>query len=101
MLCQLAANAVDHFASVSSMHKDKDHFRNTNSDTLSNMMGGKRITLGMMVGLILWILLVLIVGKWLWNNVLCQLTTVCKPMPNVLYLIGLIILLDIIRPNMM
>ena len=99
MLCQLAANAVDHFASVAS--KSKDNFRNTSNDNFYDMMGGKRITLGMMVGLILWILLVLIIGKWLWNNVLCQLTTVCKPMPNVLYLIGLIILLDIIRPNMM
>lgn len=99
MLCQLAANAVDHFASVSSM--PKDHFRNTSNNNLSDIMGGKRITLGMVVGMVLWILLVLIVGKWLWNNVLCQLTTICKPMPSVLYLIGLIILLDIIRPNMM
>ena len=90
MFCQLAANAVDHFTFTSA------HGRESFND--SGMMGGRRMTLGLAIGMILWIILVLVVGKWLWNNVLCQVTTVCKPMPNVLYLLGLILLIDIIRP---
>jgi hypothetical protein len=90
MFCQLAANAVDHFTLTS------EHSRESFND--SGMIGGRRMTLGLAIGMILWIILVLVVGKWLWNNVLCQVTTVCKPMPNVLYLLGLILLIDIIRP---
>jgi hypothetical protein len=90
MFCQIAANVVDHFT-----------YTNANSSESfgdSGMMGGRRMTLGLAIGMILWIILVLVVGKWLWNNVLCQVTTICKPMPNVLYLLGLILLIDIIRP---
>lgn len=90
MLCQIAANAVDQFMNTGV--QGREAFNDT------SMTGGRHMTLGLAIGMILWIILVLVVGKWLWNNVLCQVTTVCKPMPNVLYLLGLILLIDIIRP---
>ena len=49
---------------------------------------------------ILWLTLTLLVGKYLWNECLCKLVTVCKPVDNVFTLLGLIVLLDIIGPNL-
>jgi hypothetical protein len=89
MFCQIAANAIDHFTYTNAK---RDNFGDISG------FGEHRMTVGLAIAMLLWIILVLVVGKWLWNNVLCQLTTVCKPMPNVLYLLGLILLLDIIRP---
>ena len=71
---------------------------NSNSSNSSNSPKyGQMVVLLIMV--ILWLALVLLVGKYLWNECLCKLVTVCKPVDNVFTLLGLIVLLDIIRPN--
>jgi len=100
MLLNLAKKTVDHFASThSQVMPKKDNFKDV-YDSGDNYTHPK-MTIGLFIGLCLWIILVLIVGKMLWNKVMCELFTFCKPMPNVLYLLGLILLLDIIHPCLM
>ena len=54
----------------------------------------------LLVMVILWLTLVLLVGKYLWNECLCKVVTVCKPIDSVYTLLGLIILFDMLHPNM-
>ena len=68
-----------------------------NFTDLNALSGGNRVML--VVLLVLYLVLILLVGKWLWNNVLCKTVTIVKPMPNVLTLLGLVILLELILPN--
>jgi hypothetical protein len=42
--------------------------------------------------LVVYILLVILLGKYLWNNVLCKAVTVVKPLPNVWHFLGLVVL---------
>ena len=60
------------------------------------LSGGNRLML--LVLLVVYLVLLLVVGKWLWNNVLCKTVTIVKPMPNVLTLLGLVILLELVLP---
>lgn len=60
------------------------------------LSGGNRFML--LVLLVVYLVLLLLVGKWLWNNVLCRTVTIVKPMPNVLTLLGLVILLELVLP---
>lgn len=61
-----------------------------------SLSGGNRVTL--VILLVVYLVLLLVVGKWLWNNVLCRTVTIVKPMPNVLTLLGLVILLELVLP---
>ena len=88
-VCSTFKNVVDSFVA----HKGhRENFGETES------VPG--MTLGMLVAILLWIALVLFVGKVLWNEVACRYTTICKPMPSLLPLLGLVILMDILFPNM-
>jgi len=49
------------------------------------------------VVLVLKLLVVLIAGKWLWNNVLIKLFTVAKPATSVWQILGFVILLALIQ----
>lgn len=49
--------------------------------------------------LTIWILLILWLGKYLWNNTLSRLVTVVKPMDNLWQMFGLIILTGILFPR--
>ena len=42
--------------------------------------------------LVVYILLVLLLGKYLWNNVLCKAVSVVKPLPDVWHFLGLVVL---------
>lgn len=58
----------------------------------------------MLVGLVvmvIYVVLLLLVGVWLYNNVLCKTLTVVKPLPNVWHLLGLVVLLDLMLPKCM
>ena len=63
---------------------------------MASLSGGNKVML--VVLLVVYLLLILLVGKWLWNNVLCKTVTFAKPMPNVLTLLGLVILLELVLP---
>ena len=52
-----------------------------------------------LVTLILWIIVLLLLSKYLWNEVLCKLVSFTKPVSSVYQIIGLVILLQIIVPT--
>ncbi len=49
--------------------------------------------------IIVWILIVLFVGKFLWNDVLCEIVSFAKPVKSVFQILGLFVLLEIIAPQ--
>ena len=53
-------------------------------------------TLGALVGFILYLLIILFLGEYLWNNVLAKVVTVVKPIQSVWQLLGLMILFGLI-----
>ena len=55
--------------------------------------------ISMLLVIIIWLLLLLFVSKYLWNEVLVKLVTVVKPASSVLQLLGLVILLEIMLPK--
>ena len=46
---------------------------------------------------ILSVAIIAFVGKWLWNNIICDLLSIAKPARNVWQIIGLMIFLALIR----
>jgi hypothetical protein len=75
--------------------------------TVENFLGAKeRFTSGdrakfiaALVTLVLWLAILLLVSKWLWNEVLCKLVTFTKPVHSVFQIVGLVVLLAILKPN--
>lgn len=63
---------------------------------MTALSGGNKLML--LILLVVYLVLLLAVGKWLWNNVLCRTVTFVKPMPDVLTLLGLVILLELVLP---
>jgi hypothetical protein len=45
------------------------------------------------------LLLILFVGKFLWNHVACKYVTIIKPVPSVIELFALILLFDLVLPS--
>lgn len=45
---------------------------------------------------LVWLVLVLLVAKFLWNNALVELVSFVKPCKSVLHLLGLALLLDLL-----
>ena len=41
----------------------------------------------------------LFVVQWLWNTVLVRVTTVVKPLPSLLYTLGLLVLVAMVHPG--
>ena len=79
---------------VDSFVGDKDTFQNTENKR-------PKMTVGLIVAMVLYLLLVLFVGKSLWDNVMCKVVEVCKPMPSLLHFLGLVLLLDLLVPKRM
>ena len=82
-LCQAAANAIETFLG----HNPREAFADA-----------KQMTTATLIAVVLYICLVLFLGKYLWDEVLCKVVTFCKPMPSLLHLVGLIVLIDLLRP---
>jgi len=55
--------------------------------------------LAAVVLIVAWIVLILWVGKYLWNNVLSRVVTVVKPMDNLWQMFGLMVLIGILFPR--
>jgi hypothetical protein len=55
-------------------------------------------SLALLITFLLWIAIILVVSKWLWNDVLCHIVTFTKPVTSVFQILGLIILLEILAP---
>ena len=82
--------------------KKKDTFQNNNNLQLNNQYEEPSYVqiMVILVMVILWLTLVLLVGKYLWNECLCKVLTICKPINSVYTLLGLIVLFDLLHPNM-
>jgi len=85
VLCQAFGNIVENF--LSTQRHGEEAFKNT-----------KEMSAAALIGLVLYMCLVLFAGRYLWDNVLCKVVTVVKPMPSLLHLVGLIVLLDLLHP---
>jgi len=94
--CGLAANVAENFFGG---HMKNEQFDNTNNNT-NTVDKPKMSPLYIVLFLTIYLILVLIAGQFLWNEVLCKVTTICKPMPSLLHLLGLILLLDLLMPRM-
>jgi uncharacterized membrane protein len=70
--------------------KRTENFSNT-SDNLKYV--------ALLITIFLWILLLLLVSKVLWNEVLCDVVTFVKPVKSVFQILGLVVLLQIISPT--
>jgi hypothetical protein len=55
--------------------------------------------IALLVTVLLWLLLILLVAKYLWNEVLCHMVTFAKPAKSVFHLLGLVVLLNILAPT--
>lgn len=80
-------------------NNNNSNYANNNYNSNNNELNNFGQIMVLLVILVLWITLVLLVGKYLWNECLCKVLTICKPMDNVFLLLGVIILADIIHPN--
>ncbi len=52
----------------------------------------------LLLTIVLWVLLVLFVAEYLWNNVLVSLVPAVKPAKGMLQMLGLVVLLQILMP---
>jgi hypothetical protein len=65
-------------------------------DNNSSMMQSPLVIFGF---LILYLLIVLLIGKWLWNTVLVRLVSIIKPATSVWQILGFAILVQILYGN--
>ena len=73
---------------------------NVNMNLGNNMNNsGNQSPIVMLVALVIWVIVFLLVSKWLWNNVLTKLVTVVKPADSVWQLLGLAILTSLLTGN--
>ena len=63
----------------------------TNSDVASFVAA--------LVVIIVWLAVLLLLSKWLWNEVLCKIVSFAKPVTSVFQILGLVILLQIVHPS--
>lgn len=89
-------NSILNKSNLAEKFQNNNNYNSNNNNNELNNFGQIMVLL---VILVLWITLVLLVGKYLWNECLCKVLTICKPMDNVFLLLGVIILADIIHPN--
>jgi hypothetical protein len=54
--------------------------------------------LAVFITFLLWIAILLIVSKWLWNDVLCNMVSFTKQVTSVFQILGLVILLELLAP---
>ena len=80
----------------------KEGFANNNvvnSNNNNNVKPQNTNMLALLVMLIVYFVLVLLVGKYLWNECLCKVLTICKPTDDLFVIFGIILLFDILHPK--
>tara|TARA_Y100000748_G_scaffold303623_4_gene309397 strand:+ start:2274 stop:2498 length:225 start_codon:yes stop_codon:yes gene_type:complete len=66
---------------------------------LGQMAAGRSLDeglLGVFFGTLLTLVLVLLLGEFLWNKVLCKLVSIAKPVTSIWQLLGLMVLFNIL-----
>jgi hypothetical protein len=75
----------------------RENFSNTNDNNNGKYTNAQVVALT--VVMILWFMLIILVSRYLWNECLCKVVTVCKPTNNLYVILGVILLLDILNPS--
>jgi hypothetical protein len=78
--------------------KALEGFQNSGSNDNSKQVTTSELFV-LTVVIILWFLLVILVGKYLWNECLCKVLTICKPTDDLFVIFGIILLFDILHPK--
>ena len=60
-----------------------------------NSVSSKEL-LGVFIGFMIWLVIVLFLGKWLWNNILTKLVSGIKPVNNIWEILGLAVLINLL-----
>ena len=99
-----AANRSNFVGNNTEMSEDNSGMNvGNNMSGVNNMAvannAGNNSPMVMLVALVIWVIVFLLVSKWLWNNVLVKLVTVVKPADSVWQLLGLSILASLITGN--
>ena len=58
-------------------------------------VSGKEL-FGVLIGFVIWLVIVLFLGRWLWNTVLVKLVSGVKPITSIWQLLGLAILINLL-----
>lgn len=90
--------AASEFLNTSSTISEKFNNNNNNKNGKNGNQTGRMIVI--LIILVIWIALVLLIGKFLWNECMCKVVSVCKPINSCFTIIGLVVLLDILRPQL-
>ena len=72
---------------------------NTNTNTNTESPPSTPQLFVLTVVFMLWFLITVLVGKYLWNECLCKVLTICKPTDDLFVIFGIILLFDILHPN--
>ena len=97
---EVIANAVETFTNTNANANANANANGNANNANNNNSNGRRPN--MLVSLIvftIYLILVLLVGKYLWNECLCKVITVCKPVQDIFTLLGVILLVDLIHPR--
>ncbi len=87
MLTQCARAVAESF--TNSRRRTREGFMNEDDQTY----------LKILIVLTIWLVLILCVGMWLWNNIAVKVISFAKPMTSIWQLLGLAILVDLIHPS--
>lgn len=82
-------------SSKENFSNDVNNSNNSNNSKLSNAQ-----VVALVIVLILWFVLIILVGRYLWNECLCKVVSVCKPTDDLFVILGVILLLDILNPRL-
>jgi len=61
--------------------------------------GGEGSVVLAALAVVLVVFVQLFIVRWLWNTVLVRVTSIAKPMPSLLYALGLLVLIAMIHPG--
>jgi hypothetical protein len=51
------------------------------------------------IAILLLIVVQLFIVQWLWNNVLVRVTSIARPIPSLLHVLGLLVLIALVHPG--
>jgi uncharacterized membrane protein YidH (DUF202 family) len=74
-----------------------ESYMSGNTENFNNTNDNKHFK--MLFVLILWLVVTLTVGMWLWNNVLAKVCTIVKPMTSIWQFLGLALIVDLLLPK--
>ena len=104
MLLTTASEFLNTSSSISEKFNNNGNNSNGNNSNSNNGNSNNGNKTGRMIViliiLVIWIGLVLLIGKFLWNECMCKVVSVCKPIDSVFTIIGLVVLLDILKPQL-